>query len=81
MGRVAQLDCACCGAYGVQVHHIREGQGGAQRADDFLTIPLCPACHTGSKGVHGDRTRMKLAGLSELDMLADTIQKLYGGSN
>ena len=39
MGRVAQLTCGLCGAVGVEVHHIREGQGGAQRASDFLTVP------------------------------------------
>ncbi len=52
MGMVAQLPCACCGAHGVHVHHIREGQGMAQRASDFLTIPLCPDCHVGPLGPH-----------------------------
>lgn len=32
MGKVAELPCACCGASGVHVHHIREGQGmGAEK--------------------------------------------------
>ena len=76
MGRVAQLPCACCGVTGVHVHHIREGQGMAQRASDWLTIPLCPDCHVGPLGVHGDKTMMRIRKLSELDMLADTIRKL-----
>ena len=76
MGRVAELPCACCGAMGVQVHHLREGQGMAQRASNFLTIPLCPGCHTGPYGVHGDKSRMRAKKLSELDMLADTIERL-----
>lgn len=76
MGRVAALPCACCGAYGVHVHHIREGQGMSQRASDFLTIPLCPDCHQGPSGIHGNKSFMRLRKLTELDMLAATIEKL-----
>lgn len=77
MSRVASLSCACCGCCGPsQVHHIREGQGLAQRASNFLTVPLCPECHTGQYGVHGDKSRMRARKASELDWLADTIQKL-----
>lgn len=76
MSRIAQLPCACCGEHGVHVHHIRDGQGMGQRASDFLTIPLCPACHQGPQGVHGDRTLMRVYKLSELDMLANTIMRL-----
>lgn len=79
--RVASLPCACCGDTPVQVHHIREGQGMAQRASDWLTVPLCPACHTGPKGIHGDQTMMRVFKLTELDMLADTIKKLTGADN
>lgn len=76
MGRVAQLTCGLCGAVGVEVHHIREGQGGAQRASDFLTVPLCPSCHRGPKGVHGDRSMLKIRKWTELDLLADTLRRL-----
>lgn len=76
MGRVAQLPCANCGAQPVEVHHIREGQGMAQRASNFLTIPLCPECHRGSRGIHGDRTAFLLNKLDEHKMLADTIAKV-----
>lgn len=75
MERVAGLCCACCGAHGVQVHHIREGQGMSQRASNFLTIPLCPPCHTGPLGVHGNKAMMRIQKLSELDMLAWTIER------
>ena len=78
MGRVAQLPCCTCGVYGVQLHHIREGQGMAQRADDMLVIPLCPDCHTGKVGVHHDKTMLKLKKWTELDALADTLKRLYG---
>lgn len=76
MARVASLPCACCGQYGVQVHHIRDGQGMSQRASNFLAVPLCPECHTGQYGVHGDKSRMRARKQSELDWLADTIEKL-----
>lgn len=78
MGRVAQLPCAICGAQPVEVHHIREGQGAAQRAQDTLTLPLCHAHHLGPNGLHGlgtkgFYTRYKL---DELDLLAATLEKL-----
>jgi len=76
MNRVAELPCACCGEHGVQLHHIREGQGLSQRASNWLVVPLCPSCHTGPAGVHGDKTMMRIHKLTELDMLADTIKKL-----
>ncbi|MBP7229606.1 MAG: DUF968 domain-containing protein [Moraxellaceae bacterium] len=76
MGRVASLPCACCGQFGVQVHHIRDGQGMAQRASNFLVVPLREPCHTGKYGVHGDKSRMRARKQTELDWLADTIERL-----
>lgn len=76
MARVASLPCACCGQYGVQVHHIRDGQGMSQRASNWLTVPLCEGCHTGQYGVHGDKSRMRARKQSELDWLSDTIERL-----
>ena len=75
--RIKLLSCACCGAVGPSsCHHLREGQGMAQRASDFLAVPLCYECHQGPRGVHGDRSMMRLMKLTELDMLANTIQVL-----
>lgn len=76
MALIASMDCACCGDSPVSVHHIRTGQGGAQRASDFLTIPLCPECHQGKGGIHGDKSLMRVYKKSELSMLADTIEKI-----
>jgi hypothetical protein len=45
---------------------------------DFLTIPLCPGCHTGPMGIHGDKTMMRIAKVDEMDLLNDTLKKLYG---
>lgn len=82
MGLISAMSCACCGLPGPsEVHHIREGQGISQRASNWLTIPLCPECHgqeLGSKGVHGDKSLMRIYETSELSMLADTIRKVSG---
>lgn len=86
MGRVAALGCILCdhlglGATPAHVHHIREGQGMAQRASNFLTIPLCPEHHQGESGLHGLGTKAfeRTYGLSELDLLALTIERLGDG--
>ena len=81
MGRVAALWCMLClrigyGEHAAEVHHVRTGQGAAQRASDFLTVPLCPDCHRGSHGIHGDRARLRQAKVTEMDLLADTIAAL-----
>lgn len=76
MARIAQLPCAICGNEGVHVHHIREGQGMSQRASSFLTVPLCPSCHQGPNGVHGDKSLLRIQKKTELDLLADTIAAL-----
>lgn len=61
------------------VHHIREGQGGAQRAPDMLTIPLCHnGCHQGPHGIHGDRSLLRLAKVEELDLLAIVLGRVLG---
>lgn len=77
MDRVAHLSCSVCGREGPSVvHHLREGQGMAQRSSNWLTIPLCPDCHVGPRGIHGDRSELRLRKLSELDLLANTIARL-----
>jgi hypothetical protein len=76
MNRVAELPCVCCGDHGVHLHHIREGQGMAQRASNYLVVPLCPACHIGPSGVHGDKSIMRIQKMTEMDMLASTIEAM-----
>jgi hypothetical protein len=81
MGRIAEVACVLCDALGrpgtpAEVHHIRDGAGMQQRASDWLTVPLCPACHRGPHGVHGDRRLLRQAKLGELDLLALTIERL-----
>jgi hypothetical protein len=78
---VANLSCALCGDRPVEVHHIREGQGMSQRASHYLTIPLCHRCHRQENGIHGDRTLLRIYKKTELDLLAETIERLFNGSN
>lgn len=80
MAKVAQLPCAICGIEPVEVHHMREGgaAGAGQRASDWLTIPLCPDCHRGPRGVHGTKFAMYLLKKNEHALLAETLEKLYG---
>ena len=83
MSKVAEQGCSLCRVIGyddtpAEVHHIRSGQGAAQRASDFLVIPLCPEHHRGTHGIHGDREAFRNANVSELDLLADTIAHVIG---
>ena len=78
LDRLAELPCILCGAHGVQIHHLREGQGKAQRASHWLAIPLCPDCHMGKHGIHGDRSLLRIHKVEELDLLALTIRAAYG---
>jgi len=83
MNRVAALGCILCDhlnldATPAQVHHIREGQGMSQRASNFLTVGLCPEHHQGKTGLHGLGTKAfeRTYGVTELDLLAMTIERL-----
>ncbi len=81
MDRVARMGCMLCRVLGhhdvpATLHHIREGQGMSQRAGNFLVIPLCPSCHQGPGGIHGDRSLFKVARVGELDLLAMVIERL-----
>lgn len=77
MGRIKQLPCGVCDQAGPsEAHHIRAGQGMSQRADDFLTIPLCIPCHRGPQGIHGDKTLWRIFKVDELTVLARTIERL-----
>lgn len=80
---VASLGCILCDHLGygntpAVIHHLREGRGAAQRSPHFLTVPLCPEHHTGGTGYHTlrDSGFERMYRLSELDLLALTIQKL-----
>lgn len=87
MGRVAAIGfCVLCRLLhrrtteGLQVHHIRYGQGGADRANHFLTMLLCWYCHEGEHGIHGDRALLRQANVTELDLLAETLALIFEGA-
>jgi hypothetical protein len=62
VNKVAELGCVACyvqaGLWGTpgEIHHIREGQGAAQRAGWFETICLCVGHHR-----HDDKAANKIA--------------------
>jgi hypothetical protein len=79
MGRVAGMPCICCYLLDrkqeskTDVHHIRTGQGGAQRAGNFLVLPLCHEdCHQ-----HGDQTYLRILKCTELDLLNATLDRMH----
>jgi hypothetical protein len=46
------------------------------RASDFLTVALCENCHRGTTGFHGTKALMKVAKVSEMDLLAETVRMM-----
>ena len=59
------------------VHHLRAFVGGAQRAEDWMGIPLCVSCHTGKHGVHGDRLLLRQLKIDEPYLLCLTIRYFH----
>lgn len=87
MGSVAAVGCVLCRHLGsglspAEVHHVREGQGMSQRAQDWLGVALCPEHHRGASGLHGLGTHGFYARykLDELDLLAMTIAAVFGST-
>jgi hypothetical protein len=82
MGRVKSLPCTLCSLLGqpqsgvTEAHHIRTGHGMGDRASDFLTVALCVDCHRGTHGFHGTKALMRIAKLSEMDLLAETVRQM-----
>lgn len=81
--RVASLGCVVCRRLGfsdtpAEIHHPRFAVGMAQRASDWLALPVCPEHHRGSRGIHGDRSVLRQIKCDEPDLLADVIEQLAG---
>lgn len=92
LGKLERLGCVVCRLYaeaigepyepppsGSQmtvIHHPRDGVGGAQKASNWVAVPLCVADHTGPTGVHGSRARTHALKIfnTELDLVAETIR-------
>lgn len=78
LSRVHDIPCVICGSMPVEAHHIRSGQGLSQRANDWMTAALCGECHRGGLGIHGDRSLLRIHKLTEQDLVAMTLERLYG---
>jgi hypothetical protein len=64
---------------GVEIHHPREGEGAAQRAEDWLGTPLCWQHHQGPLGIHRLKSFYARTKLDEMDLLAATIEAMNRG--
>ena len=77
--RLRRQGCTLCRMLGggdaqaVEIHPPRFAAGTGQRASGWLAIPLCPACHRGPQGIHGDRALLAVARTDEAGLLAATI--------
>lgn len=72
--KVKESGCAVCGAGTgalVEAHHIRQG-------DHWTCIALCPDCHRGPMGIHGDKTLWRIHKLDEQGALNITLSRVYG---
>jgi len=75
-GRVAELPCVVCMLIGemqqgrTYIHHIRDNR---LRADSHMDVlPLCFDDHQNRQGIHGDRSRLKLTGKTQAELLEIT---------
>lgn len=72
--RLKELPCGLCEErIPCEIHEIKQGQW-------FTAIQICPDCHRGAhNGLHGRQAMWKIKKKTELDVLAETIEQLYGG--
>ena len=70
--KVKESGCACCGAAGfVHAHEIQQGLW-------WTSVGLCPDCHTGPMGIHGDKTMWRIHKINEMEALNETLRRVYG---
>ena len=73
--KVKESGCAVCGAgvgAVVQAHHIQQGL-------HYTTVALCPDCHTGPMGIHGDKTMWRIFMINEMEALNETLRRVITG--
>ena len=61
---------------GRELHHLREDEGAAMRAQHTLVVSLCWMHHVGALGIHRPKAFYTRTKLSELDLLAKQIEVL-----
>ena len=72
--KVKESGCAVCGAgvgAVVEAHHIQQGL-------HYTTVALCPDCHRGPMGIHGDKTMWRIFKINEMEALNETLRRVYG---
>ncbi len=68
--RVKELDCVVCGKAGpCEAHEIEQGLW-------FCSVALCPDCHRGPMGIHGDKTMWRIHKMNEVEALNETLRRL-----
>lgn len=74
---IKNMSCGLCGkAPPSDAHHILQC---GRRVSHYLIIPLCKDCHQDNvNGIHGRAVVWDIFKKSELSVLAETIEKLYG---
>ena len=73
--KIKNMPCGVCGESGPSdAHHILDC---GRRVSHFLVIPLCKGCHQDmNNGIHGRKVMWKIFNVTELDVLAKTIEVL-----
>jgi len=70
MAKVKAASCVLCDAPGPsEAHHVKQG-------DHFATVAVCPNCHRGPYGIHGDKTMQRIRKYDEIDMINETLRRV-----
>jgi hypothetical protein len=73
LATIKEMPCGVCGEMGqTEAHHIEQHK-------QYLCIPLCADCHRGNfNGIHGQRRIWNVYKKTELSVLNDTLEKMFG---
>lgn len=76
---VKSVACVLCDAMGCEAHEIVQGLW-------WLSLAVCPSCHRGPQGIHGDQTMLRLrfkAGGERGELLAlnETLRRVAALEN
>lgn len=73
--RIKNMRCGVCGQCGPSdAHHILEN---SRRISHYAVIPLCKDCHQGNhNGIHGEKAMWKVMKKTELQILAEIIERI-----
>lgn len=70
MAQVKSCACVLCDAPAPsEAHHVKQGR-------HFATVALCPECHRGPSGIHGDKTMLRIRKWDETDCINETLRRV-----